>query len=197
VHARAADLREDGLHQLTTRLAARYGTIVIEDLHVAGMVRNRRLGRRISDAGFGALRRQLACKTAWHGGQLVTADRFYPSSKTCSACGTVKAKLSLSERTCTCGQCGLVTGRDLNAARNLGALAGGASSPSRGRRKTSPLETRARPAPRAPGTGYRHGKTTPPAGAASARTARHRLPDQREDNQNSLKGNGVSGQPCS
>jgi IS605 OrfB family transposase len=77
-HARAANLRQDGLHKLTTWLAARYGTIVVEDLNVAGMLKNRRLARRISDAGFGTLRRQLCYKIPWHGGRLVTAGRFYP-----------------------------------------------------------------------------------------------------------------------
>jgi putative transposase len=162
VHARAANLRENGLHQLTTRLAASYGTVVVEDLHVAGMLKNRRLARRIADAGFGLLRRQLAYKTAWHGGQLVTAGRFYPSSKTCSGCGAVKAKLALAERTYRCGSCGLVLHRDLNAARNLAALAGGASSPSRGATVNEPAGNpgKTRPA----GTGYRHGKTAPGTG---------------------------------
>ena len=162
VHARAANLREDGLHQLTTRLAASYGTVVVEDLNVAGMLKNRRLARRVADAGFGLLRRQLAYKMAWHGGRLVVAGRFYPSSKTCSGCGAVKAKLSLSERTYRCGPCGLVLDRDLNAARNLAALAGGASSPSRGATVNEPAGNpgKTRPA----GTGYRHGKTAPGTG---------------------------------
>jgi putative transposase len=148
VHARVANLRENGLHQLTTRLADTYGTVVVEDLNVSGMLKNRRLARRIADAGFGEIRRLLSYKTTWHGGRLVTADRFYPSSKTCSGCRAVKAKLSLSERTYKCEHCCLVIDRDLNAARNLAALAGGASSPSRGAtvnepagnpRKTRPL----------------------------------------------------------
>jgi len=122
-HARVANLRRDGLHKLTTRLAARFGTVVAEDLNVAGMLRNRRLARHIADAGFAELRRQLAYKTHWSGGRLVLADRWYPSSKTCSACGTVKTKLALSERTYHCQSCGLVLDRDLNAARNLAALA--------------------------------------------------------------------------
>ncbi len=161
VHARAANLREDGLHQLTTRLAATCGTIVVEDLNVAGMLRNRRLARRVADAGFGLLRRQLAYKMAWHGGRLVVAGR-YPSSKTCSGCGAVKAKLSLSERTYHCGPCGLVLDRDLNAARNLAALAGGASCPSRGATVNEPAGNpgKTRPA----GTGHRHGKTAPGTG---------------------------------
>jgi len=161
-HARAASMREDGLHQLTTRLAATYGTVVAEDLYVAGMLRNRRLARRIADAGFGLLRRQLAYKTAWHGGRLALAGRFYPSSKTCSGCGAVKAKLRLSERTYHCESCGLVIDRDLNAARNLAALAGGTSSPSRGATLNEPAGNpgKTRPA----GTGYRHGKTAPHTG---------------------------------
>jgi putative transposase len=122
-HTRVANLRRDGLHQLTTKLAAEYGTVVVEDLHVTGMLRNRRLARRIADAGLGELRRQLAYKTKWNGGRYIVADRWYPSSKTCSACGTVKTKLALSERTYTCTTCGLILDRDINAARNLAALA--------------------------------------------------------------------------
>jgi IS605 OrfB family transposase len=123
VHARVANLRRDGLHKLTTRVAAEYGIVVVEDLNVAGMMRNRRLARQIADAGFGEIRRQLTYKTEWNGGRLYEADRWYPSSKTCSGCGAVKSKLALSERTLVCETCGLVLDRDLNAARNLAALA--------------------------------------------------------------------------
>ncbi|GAA4979052.1 IS607 family element RNA-guided endonuclease TnpB [Actinopolymorpha pittospori] len=122
-HARVANLRRDGLHKLTTRLTQEHGTIVAEDLNVTGMLANRRLARHIADAGFAEFRRQLEYKTAWNGGQLLVADRWYPSSKTCSGCGTVKAKLALSERTYTCQACGLILDRDANAARNLAALA--------------------------------------------------------------------------
>ena len=90
---------------------------------MAGMTRNRRLARAVADQGLGSVRRMLAYKTAWNGGTLITAGRWYPSSKTCSGCGTVKAKLALSERTYTCAACGLVTDRDVNAARNLLNLA--------------------------------------------------------------------------
>jgi putative transposase len=90
VHARAANLRRDALHRLTTRLATEYGTVVVEQLNLAGMVRNRRLARSLSDSGLAELRRQLTYKTTWYGSQLLVADRFYPSSKTCSACGWVK-----------------------------------------------------------------------------------------------------------
>ncbi|MFD0523658.1 IS607 family element RNA-guided endonuclease TnpB [Paractinoplanes durhamensis] len=122
-HARVANLRRDGLHKLTTRLAVEHATVVVEDLNVAGMFRNRRLARRIADAGFGEIRRQLAYKTEWNGGRLIVADRWYPSSKTCSGCGAVKTKLALRERTYDCTECGLSLDRDLNAARNLAALA--------------------------------------------------------------------------
>jgi putative transposase len=122
VHARVANLRRDALHKLTTSLATQHGTVVIEQLNVAGLLRNRHLARAISDTGMGELRRQLTYKTTWYGSRLVVADRFYPSSKTCSGCGRVKAKLTLAERTFACEACGLVLGRDLNAARNLAKL---------------------------------------------------------------------------
>jgi putative transposase len=122
VHARAANLRRDALHKLTTSLATQHGTVVVEQLNVAGMVRNRRLARAISDTGMALLRRQLAYKSTWYGSRLVVADRFYPSSKTCSGCGWVKAKLPLAERTFCCEACGLQMDRDLNAARNLAKL---------------------------------------------------------------------------
>ncbi len=119
---RVAALRRDGIHQLTTSLARTYGTIVVEDLNVAGMIRNRRLAQAVSDAGFGEIRRQLAYKTGWSGGRLVVADRWFPSSKTCSSCGAVKAKLPLRMRTYVCEECGLSMDRDENAARNLASL---------------------------------------------------------------------------
>ena len=122
-HARVAHLRRDGLHKLTTRLATTYGTVVVEDLNVTGMLRNRRLARHVADAGFAEIRRQLAYRTGRNGGRLVVADRWYPSSKTCSGCGTVKTKLALSEREYRCEACGLVIDRDRNAAVNLAALA--------------------------------------------------------------------------
>jgi putative transposase len=129
VHHRVANLREDALHKLTTSVAAEYGTIVVEDLNVAGMLRNRRLARRIADAGFGEIRRQLTYKTRQrHATRTVVADRWYPSSKTCSGCGAVKAKLPLHVRTYECDTCGLVIDRDDNAALNLAALAAACST---------------------------------------------------------------------
>ncbi|HEY3609247.1 MAG TPA: IS607 family element RNA-guided endonuclease TnpB [Pseudonocardiaceae bacterium] len=122
LHTAVAHARRDGLHQLTTRLASIHGTIVVEDLHVAGMLKNRCLARLIAGAGWGELRRQFDYKTRRHGGRLVVADRWYPSSKTCSNCHTVKTKLRLSERMFHCDQCGFTLDRDLNAARNLAGL---------------------------------------------------------------------------
>jgi transposase, IS605 orfB family len=119
LHAHVANQRLDALHQLTTRLAETFSDISIEDLHVAGMVKNHHLAKSISDAAFGEFRRQLEYKTARTGARLHVVDRWYRSSKTCSGCGRAKAKLSLSERTYRCDSCGLVLDRDLNAAINI------------------------------------------------------------------------------
>jgi putative transposase len=127
----------------------------VEDLNVAGMVRNRKLARHIADAGFGETRRQLAYKTRWNGGRIVVADRWYPSSKTCSACKTVKAKLSLRERMFHCEHCGLVIDRDVNAARNLLHLA-----TDRGRWSV-PGEAGPDPSTRGPNARRADRKTTP------------------------------------
>lgn len=119
LHARVAYQRSDAMHKATTWLASTYSHISIEDLNTAGMVRNRRLAKAIMDAAFGEFRRQLEYKTARTGARLHVVDRWYPSSKTCSGCGRVKAKLSLSERVYRCDGCGLVMDRDLNAAVNI------------------------------------------------------------------------------
>ncbi|MHB1624995.1 MAG: IS607 family element RNA-guided endonuclease TnpB, partial [Candidatus Dormibacteria bacterium] len=122
-HAKVAHLRLDHLHKLTTTLAKTHGRIVVEDLNVKGMLGNRKLARALSDSGFGEFRRQLSYKCPWYGSELVVADRWFPSSKTCSGCGTAKEELSLSERTYHCSSCGLVLDRDLNAAINLAGWA--------------------------------------------------------------------------
>ena len=119
LHARVADVRADAINKATAMIARNYSVVCIEDLHVAGMVKNRHLAKSISDAAFGEFRRQLEYKTARSGAALHVVDRWYRSSKTCSGCGRVKAKLSLSERTYTCDSCGLVLDRDLNAAINI------------------------------------------------------------------------------
>ena len=119
LHARVANQRLDAMHKLTTRIAETFSDISIEGLHVAGMVKNRHLAKHIADAAFGEFRRQLEYKTARTGARLHVVNRWYRSSKTCSGCGRVKAKLSLSERTYRCDSCGLVLDRGLNAAINI------------------------------------------------------------------------------
>jgi putative transposase len=118
VHLKVAHRRNDFLHQLTTRLARTKRAIAVESLNVAGMVRNRRLARAISDAGFGEFIRQLTYKADWYGSKVWAADQWNPSSKTCSACGAVNQGLTLSDRTWMC-PCGVEHDRDHNAARNL------------------------------------------------------------------------------
>ncbi|MGW8431725.1 IS607 family element RNA-guided endonuclease TnpB [Curtobacterium citreum] len=153
VHARVANLRADRLHKLTTRLSRQFDVIGVEHLNVAGMMArsrpkphpskpgvflpNRRrqktgLARSVANAAFGELHRQLQYKTSWSGSTLVRADRFYPSSKTCSACGSVKAKLTLAEREYVCTTCGMVIDRDLNAAVNLARTAATAATAGEG-----------------------------------------------------------------
>jgi putative transposase len=124
LHERVANLRREQAHQLTTYLTREFGVIGVEALAVANLIRNRRLARHIADVGWGAVLQQLKYKTSWSdGSMLVAADRFYPSSKICSDCGTARAKLALSERVFTCQACGLVLDRDLNAALNLAHMA--------------------------------------------------------------------------
>lgn len=119
LHAHVANCRSDAIHKTTTWLAGTYSDISVEDLNAAGMAKNHRLAKAVSDASFAEFRRQLEYKTARTGARLRIVDRWYPSSKTCSACGAVKAKLSLSERVYRCDACGLVMDRDLNAAINI------------------------------------------------------------------------------
>jgi len=116
------NIRRDTLHKLTTYLAKSHSKIVIEDLGVSVMMKNRRLTRGIADVGMYEFRRQLEYKCAWYGSQLVIAPRTFPSSKRCSNCGHKKEELSLSEREYHCEMCGISIGRDLNAALNLVAV---------------------------------------------------------------------------
>ena len=104
-------------------LAKTYRRIGLEDLNVRGMARNRHLARAIMDGGFSEFRRQLEYKARFYGATVVVADRWYPSSKTCSCCGSVKAELALSQRIYQRDACGQEIDRDLNAARNLERLA--------------------------------------------------------------------------
>ncbi|MET8187387.1 RNA-guided endonuclease TnpB family protein [Streptomyces sp. NPDC005078] len=118
IHTRIADRRRDGLHKLTTRLVRENQTIVIEDLTVRNMVKNRSLARAISDAGWAEFRSLLEYKAKWYGREVIAVDRFFPSSKLCSVCGTLQGKMPLNVRTWTCA-CGTTHDRDVNAARNL------------------------------------------------------------------------------
>ena len=122
-HARVRHIREDATHKLTRRLATSYGTVVAEHLGVSAMMRAPQLGRAVADAGLAEMRRQLTYKCAWYGSRFVAAPRQFPSSKTCSHCGAVKATLPLWERVFRCEACGVVMDRDFNAAKNLAALA--------------------------------------------------------------------------
>jgi transposase len=126
LHARVANLRREQAHQLTTALVREFGVIGVETLAVKNLIGNRRLACHIADVGWGMVLAQLSYKTSWsHGSLLSAAERFYPSSKTCSACGAAKAKLRLAERVFTCEDdaCGHVQDRDLNAALNLARMA--------------------------------------------------------------------------
>jgi putative transposase len=118
LHARISSVRQDWLHQTTTRLAREFAVIGMEDLNVRGMMTNQKLARNMGDIGFHEFRRQLEYKSRLYGADLVTASRWFPSSKICSACGRISEELPLSLREWTC-QCGAFHDRDINAARNL------------------------------------------------------------------------------
>jgi len=118
-HRKVRDARRDFLHRTTTGLVRGNDLIAIEDLAVQNMVRNRRLARAISDCGWGEFRRQLEYKCQRAGRRLIVIDRWYPSSKKCSACGFLLAELSLSTRTWRCPSCRTRHDRDLNAAKNI------------------------------------------------------------------------------
>ncbi|MDP5182699.1 RNA-guided endonuclease TnpB family protein [Blastococcus sp. BMG 814] len=122
-HARAAAVRAEALHGFTAKLAREHGAVVVEELATANLMRNRHLAAAIGDQGWAELARQLTYKTARRGGQCIVVDRWFASSKTCSACGAVRPKLTLAERTYRCGNgaCGHVADRDVNAAANLAA----------------------------------------------------------------------------
>ena len=120
-HARIADRRFDAMHKLTTRLVRENQVICVEDLNVRGMMSNHALARAIADASWATFRRLLEYKCEWYGRDLIAIDRFYPSSKVCSACGVTKFAMPLRERTFRCPDksCGHVEDRDVNAAKNI------------------------------------------------------------------------------
>ncbi|MDJ1138372.1 RNA-guided endonuclease InsQ/TnpB family protein [Streptomyces iconiensis] len=118
VHAHIADRRRDTLHKLTSRLVRENQTLVIEDLTVRNMVKNHTLARAIHDAAWSEFRSLLEYKAAWYGREVIAVDRWLPSSKLCSTCGTLQEKMPLHVRTWTCN-CGTAHDRDVNAARNI------------------------------------------------------------------------------
>jgi len=118
-HAKVTDARRDFLHKTSTAIVAKNDVIVIEDLNVAGMVKNHRLAKSIGDSGWSEFRQQLEYKAQWYGRHLVVVDRFYPSSKLCSHCGHLLSRLSLGTRHWTCPTCRTRHDRDVNAAKNI------------------------------------------------------------------------------
>jgi len=119
LHRKIANIRSDTLHKLTTLLAKNHGVIVIEDLNVSGMLANHKLAAAIADMSFFEFRRQLTYKCQLYGAKLAIVERWFPSSKLCSNCGSKKETLLLSERVFECNSCGHRQDRDLNAAINL------------------------------------------------------------------------------
>ncbi|EIE9550196.1 transposase [Campylobacter coli] len=119
IHTKIANMRNDFLHKLTSILANHYKYFCVESLNVQGMMKNHNLARSISDVSFFEFKRMLAYKSAYRGNEVIEADRFYPSSKTCHCCGYKKEFLTLSERIFQCENCGITIDRDYNASLNL------------------------------------------------------------------------------
>ncbi len=119
LHRKIKNERRNFLHKLTSRLAKTKSAVVIEDLSVQNMIKNKRLSRSIADAGWGEFKRMLEYKTKWYGSELVVAPKFYPSSKKCSSCGYMFSELKLSMREWLCPGCNIYHDRDINAAKNL------------------------------------------------------------------------------
>lgn len=119
LHARICNIRSDATHKLTSHLAKNHSEVVIEDLNVAGLLKNHKLAGAIADSGFYEFKRQLEYKCLWYGSQLTVIDRFYPSSQLCSAgCGN-RQPMPLKLRQYDCSYCGVSLDRDLNAAINI------------------------------------------------------------------------------
>ena len=120
INHRLTNLRQNYVHQITTQIVKREPSFVcIEDLNVKGMMKNKYLSKAVQQQSLGEVRKQLEYKCAWNGIPLVIADRFFPSSKLCSGCGTIKKDLKLRDRIYRCDQCGLVIDRDYQASLNL------------------------------------------------------------------------------
>ncbi|ELS03739.1 transposase, IS605 OrfB family, central region, partial [Xenococcus sp. PCC 7305] len=127
IHAKVKDQRTDFLHKLTTRLVRENQALALEDLNVSGMVKNRKLSRAISDAGWSKFKTMLEAKCDKHGRDLTIVDRWYASSQICSCCGKSGGKKELDVREWRCLHCGAIHDRDINAAKNIIKEAGGQS----------------------------------------------------------------------
>jgi putative transposase len=168
-HARIADVRRHFLHEVSSQLVQTHDLLCLEDLIVANLMTNRRLARAIGDAAWTEFARQLGYKAAWFGAELVVCDRWFASTKTCSACGMIKQQLELAERVFRCAGCGLVIDRDRNAAANLAAWA------ERSHAQTPDRQAGGRVinAPGGEGAGHRlgDGATSPSEGGTDAHTS--------------------------
>lgn len=123
LHEQVANQRKDFLHKLSHNITSRFGFVALEDLHVAGMVKNHCLAKSISDSGWGAFVTMCGYKANLNGGYLYQVGRFFPSSKTCSNCGYINSNLQLSDRDWLCPECSTTLDRDINAAVNILAQA--------------------------------------------------------------------------
>jgi putative transposase len=119
LHTKIANIRKDWTHKITSKLIDENQVVCLEDLNVKGMVQNHKLARSLSDVSLGEIRKRLEYKASLYGRQIRYVNRFFPSSKTCSRCGTVKASLGQNEETFNCQDCGFEIGRDWNAAINI------------------------------------------------------------------------------
>jgi len=120
IHKKLADIRKDYLHKVTNTIAkTKPSRIVLEDLNVSGMMKNKHLSEKIQEQGFNIFANFMIYKAENLGIKLIKADRFYPSSKKCSLCGFIKQDLKLSDRVYKCKSCGLIIDRDQNASINL------------------------------------------------------------------------------
>jgi putative transposase len=168
-YARIANLRRSFLHEVSSQLVKTHDRLCLEDLAVANLMTNRHLARAIGDAAWAELARQLTYKAAWLGAELVTCDRWFGSTKTCSRCGTVKQHLGLAERVFGCAGCGLVIDRDRNAAANLAAWAERCHARAPDRQAGGRVDN----APGGEGAGHRlgDGGTSPGEGGTNAHAA--------------------------
>jgi putative transposase len=167
-HARIGDVRRQYLHQVANTLVKTHDRLVLEDLHVAGMTRNRRLAAAINDAAWAELDRIVCYQQQWRRGQVHHASRWYPSTRTCSQCRTLGPALTLSQRVFRCGGCGYEADRDHNAAVNLAVWGEQQHTQTRDPEVRGPdtnasRETGSDPHPGVGETGLSDGGTRPPA----------------------------------